>query len=68
MALCEAPGMVMYKWRADEENFAMPVRVGTPGHWQTIHPTTQWQSMQTLLSKDDFAVDTDHFYIDVNKQ
>jgi aminopeptidase N len=64
----EAPGMVMYKWRADEENFAMPVRVGTPGHWQTIHPTTNWQSMQTDLTKDQFAVDTDHFYIDVNKQ
>jgi hypothetical protein len=44
------------------------VRVGTPEHWQTIHPTTTWQSMQTGLTKDQFAVDTDHFYIDVNKQ
>ena len=64
----EAPGMVMYKWRADEPNFAMPVRVGTAGHWQTIHPTTDWQSMHTDLSRDDFAVDTDHFYVDVDKQ
>jgi len=64
----EAPGMVMYKWRADEQDFAMPVRVGTPGHWTTIRPTTEWQSMQTTLSKEDFAVDTDHYYIDVNKQ
>jgi aminopeptidase N len=64
----EAPGMVMYKWRADEEDFTMPVRVGTPDHWQIIHPTTKWQSMQTPLSKDDFAVDTDHYYVDVNKQ
>ncbi|MGC2299800.1 MAG: M1 family aminopeptidase [Acidobacteriaceae bacterium] len=64
----EAPGMVMYKWRADEPGFAMPIRVGTPDHWQIIHPTTKWQSMQTSLTKEDFAVDTDHYYVDVNKQ
>ena len=64
----ETPGTVLYKWRADEEDFAMPIRVGTPDHWQTIRPTTHWQTMQTSLSKDDFQVDTDHYYIDVNKQ
>jgi aminopeptidase N len=64
----ESPDLVMYKWAADEENFAMPVRVGTPDHWQTIHPTTHWQWMKSPLSKDQFQVDTDHFYIDVNKQ
>jgi aminopeptidase N len=64
----EAPGMVMYKWRADEEKFAMPVRVGTPGHWQIIHPTTRWQQMKTPLTKDEFKVTTDLYYVDVNKQ
>jgi aminopeptidase N len=64
----EAPGMVMYKWRADEEDFAMPVRVGTPGHWQIIHPTTHWQWMQTPLTKEQFQVATDLYYVDVNKQ
>jgi aminopeptidase N len=64
----EAPGMVMYKWRADEDDFAMPVRVGTSGHWQIIRPTTQWQSMQTSLTKDQFEVATDLYYVDVNKQ
>lgn len=53
---------------ADEDDFAMPVRVGTPGQWQIIPPTTQWQSMQTPLSKDQFQVATDLYYIDVNKQ
>ena len=28
----------MYKWDADEDDFAMPVEVGTPDHWQIIHP------------------------------
>jgi aminopeptidase N len=64
----EAPEMVMYKWRADEDGFVMPVRVGAPGHWQIIHPTTHWQSMQTPLTKDAFQVETDRYYVDVNKQ
>ena len=64
----EAPGTVMYKWRADEPEFAMPVRVGTQDHWQTIRPTARWQSMETSLSKDEFEVDTDHFFVEVNKQ
>ncbi|MGA7655047.1 MAG: M1 family metallopeptidase, partial [Terracidiphilus sp.] len=64
----EAPGMVMYKWDADEDDFAMPVKVGTSAHWQIIHPTTKWQWMQSPLSKDDFQVDLDEYYVDVNKQ
>jgi aminopeptidase N len=64
----EAPGMVMYKWDAEEDSFAMPVRVGTPDHWEIIHPTTKWQWMQTPLTKDDFQVATDLYYVDVNKQ
>ena len=68
LLLGEAPGVVMYKWDADEDDFAMPVKVGIPGHWQVIHPTTKWQSMQSPLSKDDFQVDLDEYYVDVNKQ
>jgi hypothetical protein len=44
------------------------VRVGDPAHWQTIHPTTQWQTMKTPLTPTTFAVDTDHFYINVSKE
>ncbi|HEY1210027.1 MAG TPA: M1 family peptidase, partial [Terracidiphilus sp.] len=64
----EAPDLVMYKWRADEEKFAMPVRVGRPGHWKIIHPTTKWQWMKTPLTKDEFQVATELYYVDVNKQ
>ena len=62
------PGTILYKWSADEESFAMPVRVGTPDHWQIITPTTQWQWMQSPLTKDEFQVATDLYYVDVNKQ
>ena len=68
LLFAEAPGTVMYKWNADEDNFEMPVRVGTPGHWQIIHPTTKWQWMQTALTKDQFQVATDLYFVDVNKQ
>jgi hypothetical protein len=64
----EAPGMVMYKWNADVANFSMPVRVGSPDHWQIIYPTKTWKSMQTSLHKDEFQVATDLYYVDVNKQ
>ncbi len=69
----ETPGSpgsntVLYKWSADEPNFAMPIRVGTPGHWQLIHPTLQWQSLQTPLTAADLQIPTDLYYIDLNKQ
>jgi aminopeptidase N len=64
----KTPGEVMYKWRADEDSFAMPVKVGTPDKWQLIHPTTNWQTMPTPLTKDQFQVATDLYYIEVNKQ
>jgi aminopeptidase N len=63
-----AGGAVSYRWQADEPAFAMPVRVGQPGRWQLIQPTAEWQSLKTDLAKDDFAVATDLYYINVSKQ
>jgi len=68
MLFGEAPRTVMYKWEADEPGFAMPVRVSSDDKWQTIHPTTKWQTMKTTLTKDQLEVDLDHFYVDVNEQ
>jgi hypothetical protein len=44
------------------------VKVGKPGEWQILHPTTQWQQMKTPLTKDEFQVATELYYVDVNKQ
>jgi aminopeptidase N len=63
----EARGTVSYRWKADEKDFAMPLRVGGKGRWQIINPTTRWQTMKTLLGKDDFAVATDFYYVEVSK-
>jgi hypothetical protein len=58
-------GKIHYRWQADESTFAMPVLVGSPEHWQKLQPTTEWQMMQTPLSKDQFQVATDLYYIKV---
>ncbi|MDA7978653.1 MAG: M1 family metallopeptidase [Pirellulales bacterium] len=63
-----AADTVKYRWRASEESFNMPIRVGTSDAWQTIQPTTQWQSMETELAADDFAVATDLYYVNVDKK
>ena len=68
LAFDDKAGTVAFRWEADERAFAMPVRVGDPGNWQTIRPTTDWQVMKTPLGKDRFQVATDLYYIDVTRQ
>jgi aminopeptidase N len=65
LAFLESEGVLAYRWKADERAFDMPVRVGTPGRWQTITPTTDWQSMPNTIDKDAFEVATDLYYINV---
>lgn len=58
---------VMYRWQTDVPGFKMPVKVTvTPELFNFIYPTTTWQ-MITLkqMKEEDFAVDEDHFYIQV---
>ncbi len=60
-------GSISYRWRADEKEFAMPVKVGRKGKWQIIRPTTEWQTMNSDLTKDEFEVATDLYYVNVTK-
>ncbi|PYS68950.1 MAG: peptidase M1 [Acidobacteria bacterium] len=62
-----ADGAVSYRWKTDVVNFTMPVRVGAKGNWQIIKPTNEWQTMKTTLGKDQFAVATDLYFVDVSK-
>ena len=64
----DANHTVMYRWKADEPNFAMPVRIRQNGQSKMIDATLQWQTMKTTVSKDQFEVVTDEFFIDVSKQ
>jgi aminopeptidase N len=63
-----AESTVSYRWKVDEPAFAMPIRVGQKDNWQTIQPTTDWKTMSTSLSKDDFDVATDLYFVNVSKQ
>jgi len=64
-----AKGAVSYRWKADEAGFAMPIEVGEPQHWMLVKPvTTEWKTMPWAGSKEDFAVDSDHYYVAVVKE
>lgn len=65
LAFNQSEGMVAHRWRADERAFAMPIRVGVPGKWQTITPTTDWKRMPMSMPKDRFEVATDLYYVNV---
>jgi len=61
-------GTVAYRWKADVKSFAMPIRVGRKGSWQLINPSTEWKTMKTDISKDEFDVATDRYYVEVTKR
>ena len=61
-------GTLAYRWNADERDFAMPIRIGRPGSWQVLRPTTAWTIMKAPMSKEDFEVATDLYYVNVVRQ
>ena len=63
----EQKGTVAYRWKADESDFAMPIKVGQKDHWQLIQPTTEWQTMKTSIDPTTFDVATDLYYVNVVK-
>ena len=68
LAFNAAEKTVAYRWRADERDFAMPVRVGRRTQWQTIHPTRDWRVMTNEVPLEQFEVATDLYYVNVVKQ
>ena len=56
---------VSYRWNAAERGFAMPIRVGDAARWQTIRPSSDWQSMPWTAARDQFKVATDLYYVNV---
>jgi aminopeptidase N len=64
----ESKNTVSYRWKVDEPNFQMPVRVGKKDQWQIITATTDWQTMPAPLHKDDFDVATDLYFVNVAKE
>jgi len=64
----EATHSASYRWKANETDFAMPVRVGDPNAWQIVHPTIEWQTLPWTGRPADFEVATDLYYVYVERQ
>ena len=65
--MAKAAAASSWRWKADEKDFAMPIRVGNPQAWQLITPTSDWQSLAWAGKPDDFEVATDLFYVYVER-
>ncbi len=62
-----ANGSVGYRWKVDEKDFVMPVKVGSKENWEIIQPTTEWQTLKTSIGKDAFEVAIDLYFVEVSK-
>ena len=61
-------GPVAYRWRADVEDFDMPVRVRVNGRSHVIFPTLEWASEPLNgAALEDWQPATDLFYIGVER-
>ena len=63
----EGAHTVAYRWKAGEQDFAMPVRVGDTTAWSLIRPTSEWQTMTWQGRASDFDVATDLYYVYVER-
>lgn len=59
---------IAFRWVADVPEFNMPIKVGKRDAWQTIRPTTDWQTLSWPASNGEFEVATDLYYIRVSRQ
>jgi len=61
---------VGYRWKTDVNDFNIPIKVtAKKDKFDFIYPTAQWQTIQIdNMSKDDFKVDTDGFFIKVTRE
>lgn len=58
---------ISYRWKADVEDFTMPVDVFIKGKEKRIQPTENWQSLPEKIDhKEDIKVDDLEFYIDLD--
>jgi aminopeptidase N len=57
---------VYYKWKAEVENFDMPIKIGNPANFQTVTPSTkEWKKVILKnTSEKDFDIATQLFLIE----
>jgi len=58
---------VAFRWKAEVEEFNMPVKVRVDGKTHFIYPTSQWQfESLTGTMKENWQIATDLFYLEVD--
>jgi aminopeptidase N len=58
---------VAFRWKAEVENFNMPVKVQSQSKAHFIFPTAQWKSESLRgAAKEDWQIATDLFYIEID--
>jgi len=55
-----------YRWKADVENFEMPVDVFINEKEVRLNPTATWQKLPHRVSKEDIKVNDLKFYVEIN--
>jgi aminopeptidase N len=56
---------ILYRWKADVENFTMPVDVFIKDKETRLNPTTNWKTLtQKVNNKDDIVLNDLEFYVD----
>ncbi len=59
---------VYYRWKVNVKDFDMPVGLWINHQYQRIQPTEKWQKLKRGITENAIKVDTDHFYVTVQKQ
>lgn len=61
----DEPFIIKYRWKADVENFDMPVKVSTSvGQMEFVYPKTEWQTKEFAnITRQNFRVADNLFYI-----
>ncbi len=55
---------IKYKWECDVKEFDMPIKIGQPDKYQTLFPTTDWQTTILEIEKKDVKLATELFLIE----
>jgi hypothetical protein len=59
---------IKYRWRADVNEFDMPLDVVVAGNKQRLFPSRKWKKQNlTMTNASDFKIDSQRFYIAVKK-
>lgn len=68
LALKKEKKKVYYRWEVDVPNFEMPIDISISGTSERLYPTQEWKKLDHKTPLKAITVDTDRFYITVEKQ